>query len=136
MAEVGFRLKGSEHFQRGVERKVKGFHGAGFGRSKILLELRPAFFDGVEVRGIGWKVEQSGSGGGDSITNAVNFVGGKIVHDDNIARFELGTQGVVEESKKHVSVCSRLDCHRRNPAVDADRSKQCNGSPFGWGGVI
>ena len=102
----------------------------------MLFHLRPAFFDGVEVRRIGRKVKQFRSGGCDSIPDPVNFVSGKVVHYDNITRLELGTQGVVEEREKYVGVGCRFDCHRRNPAFDTNCAEHRHRSPSSRRGIV
>ena len=102
----------------------------------MLLELRPAFLDGVEVRGVRRQVEQFCTGGGDSLPNTLDFVSGKIVHDDNIAVLELGAQCVIQERKKDIGIGRCFNSHRGNPSFDADCAEHGQSSPTSWGGVV
>ena len=45
-------------------------HGSGFESLEMLLELRPAQFNGIEIRGVGRKVAQRSSRGFDALPHA------------------------------------------------------------------
>ena len=102
----------------------------------MLFDLCPAFFDGVEVRGIGRQVEQFRSGSRDSLPNTLDFVSGKIVHHDNIAWLELRTQSMIQEREKDIRIGRRFNGHRGDPTLDADSAEHRQSSPAGWGGVV
>lgn len=121
-----FRGEGTEGVGESV---LEGRQGAGFEYAQSLFELRPAFFDGVEVGRVRWQIEQCCPGLPNTLGHAVDLVRGQVVHDNNLAGPELGTKNVLEVSQEDVSVGSRFDRHGGDPAGNTDRTQHAQGSP-------
>jgi hypothetical protein len=60
--------------------------------SEPLFDFAPHVFNGVEIRGIGWQIEESGSDRLNGFTHAHNLVCGQIIHDHQIVRLQCGRQ--------------------------------------------
>jgi len=74
MAEAGLNIVSRDRLESVGEAALQPEHGAGLGRSEQLLDLGPAFFNGIEVRRVGWQIAQPGSGVFDEIAHARDLV--------------------------------------------------------------
>ena len=88
---------------------------AAFRRSA--LSLQKAISIGLKSGRIGREKEQAGSGLFDRLTDAGYPVGGKIVHDDEVARPKLGRQHLLGISQEGGSVHRPVEQHRRCQSV-------------------
>ena len=68
------------------------FHGALGGLAQVRLELGEGHLDWVEVRAVGREEEEFGAGRFDPVADLLSLVAGQVVHDDDVARSQLGDQ--------------------------------------------
>lgn len=64
--------------------------GCGLGPSEQRLQLGKDLLDCVQVRRVGWQVEQASAGGLNRLAHTGNLVGGEVIEDKNIALGEGG----------------------------------------------
>lgn len=69
------------------------------------FEFGPGLFDGVQVRGVGRRVQHRSPAGMDPLAYAIDLVGAEvvgaeIVHDDHMAGAQLGAQHLVQKGEK------------------------------------
>ena len=114
----------------------QGEYRTGLGGSQSLFYLSPALFNGVEVRRIGWQVQQQCTGSLDLFAHALHLVRRQIVHHHHVARFQLRTKGVFEISSKDIAVGGRLDRHRGDPPGAANRAQQSERAPAAAGRAL
>jgi hypothetical protein len=88
-----------------------------------LFELGPCFLDGIEVGRVRRQIEQLGSGALDALAHTGYLVRTEIVHDHPIARSQRGAENMVQVSKEDFSICSRLDGHGGDHAVETHRTQ-------------
>ena len=88
-----------------VEGSFGGFSQEGF-------ELGEDLLDGIEVGTVGREIEESGSDLFDSLANALDFVGGEIVHEDDVSRGERRDQLLADVGEKELAVDRPVDDQR------------------------
>lgn len=104
MAEiVGGALwcEGSESFSKSL---LEGNDGASFERAELLLHLGPTLLDGVEVRRVGRQVTERSPGLLDEFSDAIHFVRSQVIHDDQLAGFQLWAENLFQISQEDVSI--------------------------------
>ena len=101
---------------------------SGGGARKKGLELGEGHFDGIEVGAVGRQVAQACAGGFDGLSDAMDFVGRQIVHDDDLARPQLGDERLFDIGEKGLAVHRAIQDHGRGDAVAAQ--------PCGEGGCF
>jgi hypothetical protein len=79
-----------------VDSVPEDVYGAGRGGAEQGLELGKGVLDRVQVRAVGRQVEQAGAGGRDRRANALDLVGGEVVHHDEIAGAQGRRQGLLD----------------------------------------
>ena len=84
-------------------------------RSKF--DFGEGHFDRVEVGRIGRQVEQDGACGLDERTHTGDFVGGQVVHDDDVALGEGRNQFLFEPGQKDFTVHRTIEDVRRGDGV-------------------
>jgi hypothetical protein len=104
----------------GVERPPR----ACLGFAQRRLHCRPTRFDGRQVRRVGQQIEQTGPAAGDRLLATKSFVRPQLVHYDEIARGQRGTQHRLDVGAKDVRVSRAVDGHHRVQAVDAQGPQQ------------
>src|ERR1700693_1801950 len=62
------------------------------------FELGKGGLDRVEIRAVGWQVEQPGAGVFDCLADPGDLVGTEIVHDDDVATYQRGNQNLLNNS--------------------------------------
>src|SRR4051812_31128084 len=96
MGEKVCTVAWEEGVECGVEFFNQGAEGSCGGGAQMGFEFGEGQFDGIEVRAVGWQMQELGStafhGGGDGGT----FVGGQMVGDDQIAGLQSRSQALLE----------------------------------------
>lgn len=137
MTEVGLSLVGGEVGERGGDSWLQRGHGTGLGRTQILLELRPALFNRVEVGRVRWQIQQACSGGLDQCAHARHFVRGQIVHHYAVAWPQVRAQHLFQIRQEHVAIGGRFNGHGGHPTGDRHRAQQRQRAPTSSGhGVV
>lgn len=129
MAEVVSGVLGCEGGERFVKGLLKGGDGTSLEGPQFLFHLCPALFDGIEIGRIGRQVAESGAGLLNELAYTVHFVGAQIIHDHELAGFQLRTEYVSEISQEDIAIGGRLNGHSGHPSGNTDGSQQCQGSP-------
>ena len=101
----------------GVERLTR----ARLGLAQRRFDLRPAGFDGRQVRRVGRQIEQTRPASGQRLLDAHRVMGPQIVHHDNIPRGQRGAQHLLDIGAKDLRVGRAVDGHHRLEALDAQR---------------
>lgn len=112
---------------------LQGNNGTGFESAKLLFHLCPAFFNGVEVRGIGRQIAERSAGVLDKFSDAVHPVSAQVVHNDQLTGFQVRTQNVLQIGEKNITVGGGFYGHDSYPAGKADGSQYCQGAPSAGG---
>ena len=104
MAEIVggvLRCEGSESLAKSL---LEGSDRTGFESPELLLHLSPALLDGVEVGRVGRQVTERGPGLLDEFSDAVHFVSSEVIHDDQLAGFQLWAEDLFQISQEDVSI--------------------------------
>ena len=70
----------------------------------MTLQLGEDLLDRVEVRRVGWKVEQLGAHRLDGLAHAGHLVSAEVVHDHRVAPLQHGHQGVGDVGPEALAV--------------------------------
>lgn len=90
------------------------------------FELREEHLDGVEVGRIRRQVEEAGVFVLNRLPDAVDLMGGQIIHDDDVAGAERWGQAFFDIDFEDVAVHRTIDDQRRNdPVVAQAGDKGC-----------
>jgi hypothetical protein len=98
-----------------------------------VFEFRPSQFDGIQVGGIGWQVQQFGSRRLDQLPPPAHLVGAEVVHDHHVARVQRRAQHLFHLGKKDVSLRGFLDGHGRQQAAQAQGAADGQDLPMALG---
>ena len=129
---VGGRY-GVEHSLHGLPEDIPG---ARLERSKQLLDLAENEFDRIEVGAVRRQIDQIRLARFNQFSNTNTFVAGEVVHDDNVARFELSNQHLFDECFEDVTVDGPID-HGGTPySLDVQCRDQCGGLPVPVRGLV
>jgi len=83
------------------------------GRAKVLFDLRPGFFDGIEIGRVGRQIEHFRSPRLDPFAHPVDLVRTEVVHHHHVAGSERGAQDMFDVGEEDIGVGRFLDGHRR-----------------------
>ena len=97
------------------------------------LELGEGHFDGIEVGTVWGQVSQARAGGLDRLSDAVDFMSGQIVHDDDVARPQLGNERLFDIGEKGLAVHRAVEDHGRSDAVVTQPGSEGGGFPMAMG---
>ena len=123
MAEIVGGVLGRNSGEGFGECLLEGSDGTGLESAQPLFDLRPALFDRVEVGRVGRQVAERGSGLFDEFSYAIDFMSSQIVHNNQLARFQLRTKDVFQISQEDIAVGGGLNGHSGHPAGNTDRSQ-------------
>lgn len=129
MMKVVGGILGSEGGERFLEGLLKGGDRTGLKSAELLFELRPALFDRVEVGGVRRQVAKRGAGLLDDLSHTVHFVSSQIVHNNQLAGFQLWTKNVFQVSQEDIAISGRLDGHGGYPSGNTHCSQQSQSPP-------
>jgi hypothetical protein len=129
MAEVVGGVLGSECGECFVKGLLKRGDRAGFESPQLLFHLCPALFNGIEIGRIGRQIAESGASLFDEFAYTVHLVGAQIIHDHQLAGFQLRTKDMSEISQEDIAIGGRLNRHSGYPSGNTDGSQQCQGPP-------
>lgn len=87
----------AQGFDEAIERALGGL-------AKSSLEFGKGHFDGIEIRTIGWEVEQGGSGRSDRLGDPFDLMSGEVIADDQITRNEFRSEDFAQVSQEGRSV--------------------------------
>src|SRR6516162_3876045 len=93
-------------------------------RTQDLLDLRPSWFDRIQVGRVRWQVQQACAAGLNPFPHSGHLMGGKIVHDDHLARPKPGTQDLLHISQENVPIGGLGNGHRRLQTPRGQRGKE------------
>ena len=80
------------------------WHRARGGRSQERLQLGEGLLDRVEVRAVGWEVEQTRAGRLDGLPHAGHLVDAQVVENDRVAALQHRDQGIGDVSQEAPAV--------------------------------
>jgi hypothetical protein len=112
---------------------VEGFACSRFCGTEQYFEFAPGLFDGVEVGRVRRQVEQIGTRGVDAFANALHFVRGEVVHDDQVSGLQLRAEDRVEVGEEDLGVGGGLNRHRGDHASEAYRAQDGEDLPVAFG---
>jgi len=115
--------------ESGRQGSLQSRHRASLMSTKMLFELSPATFDGIEVGRIGWQGGEPGTGGLDPRADPLDLVSRQIVHDYHLARPELRAQHLFQIGEKDIAIGRGFDGHGRHPTTQADGAQHGEGPP-------
>lgn len=84
-----------------------------------MFELCEDLLDGIEVRAVGRQEQEAGTSGADCGPDGSVFMAGEIVHDDDVAGRERGTQLLLDPSREGCSVDRLIEDERSIDPVAA-----------------
>lgn len=122
--------EGSEELADSVP---EGFDGARGGGSEERLELGESVLDRVQVRTVGRQIEELGARGLDRFAHAFDLVRAEIVEHDDVARTQLGRQGLLDIGQEARAVDRAVEDAGRRKAVVAQRGDDRRGFPMAVG---
>jgi hypothetical protein len=108
---------------------IQGLQGTGFEFAQMLFDDRPAGLDGIEVRRVGWKVEEFSTGGCNQGSDAIHLMGGQIVHHHHLPGLQCRAKYLSDVGQEDIAVGGRLHRHPGLPSLDADSAQHGEGSP-------
>lgn len=109
--------------------------GASLGGAEGGFDFAPHFFDRVEIRGVGREEEHLGSGLGNEFERWFTLVRREVVHDDEVARPEGGTEDFGNVGAEDFGVGRSGDAHASCGAVQANGGDHGGGLPMAAGGA-
>lgn len=118
--------EGVESFGDGVKEFIESTSG---GLAEVGFEFCECHLDGVEIWAVRRQVTHGGSLGGDEFFDALNFMGGKIVEDDDVAFLEFGTENLLEVGREDVGVDRPFDQERSLDALSTQGGDEGGGLP-------
>jgi len=127
------RGEGSESFAQSL---LEGIDGTGSESAELLLHLGPALLNGVEVGRVGRQVTERGPGLLDEFSDAIHFVSSQVIHDDQLAGFQLWAKNLFQISQKDISIGGRLNGHDGHPTGNADGSQYGQCAPVTGGNSL
>ena len=136
MAEIVGGVLGGEGSESFAKSLLEGGDGTGLESAELLFHLRPALLDGVEVGRVGRQVAERSAGLLDEFSDAVHFVSSQIVHDDQLAGFQLWTKDLFQVSQEDIAVGGRLNGHDGHPSGNADCSQYSQCAPSAGGNSL
>ena len=107
--------------------------GAGLCTAEPLFDFAPHLFDGVEVRGVGWKEKHLGSGLFYQGESLFAFVGSKVIHHHDVSLAQGGTKDPTDILPEHLCVGGSFNSHAGIGTIQADRSQDGGGVPMAMG---
>jgi hypothetical protein len=93
------------------------------------FELGKGELDRVEIRAVGWQVEQPGAGVFDCLADPGDLVGTEIVHDDDVATDQRGNQNLLDIGKEQLAIDRSVEHARGDQAILAQASNEGGGVP-------
>jgi hypothetical protein len=81
------------------------------------FEFGEGQFNRVQIRTVGWQVEQLGAARLDRLANAGNLVRAQIVHDDDIATGQRRRQHLLDIGKERLSIDRSIEHAGSDQAV-------------------
>lgn len=114
-----------------AESLLEGNDGASFESAELLLHLGPALLDGVEVGRVGRQVTKRSAGLLNELSNAVHFMSFQVIHDDQLAGFQLRTKNLFQIGP----IGGRLNGHS-HPTGNAHRSQYSQCAPVAGGNSL
>lgn len=136
MAEIVGGVLGCEGSESVAKSLLEGKDGTSFESAELLLHLGPALLDGVEVGRVGRQVTERSSGLLDEFSDAVYFVSSQVIHDDQLAGFQLWAKNLFQISQEDVSIGGRLNGHNGHPAGNTDCSQYSQCAPVTGGNSL
>ena len=100
---------------------------------RVALSLEKAISMGLRSGRIRRQIEQGCAGLFDGGTNAGDLVGGQVIHDDDVARRQLGHQHVGHIGAEGVPVHRPIEQHGRAQAAQAQAGGEGRGLPMAMG---
>ena len=93
------------------------------------LELGEGILDGIEIGTVRRQVEQRCPACFDRLSDAVDLVGGQIVHDDDVGRPQERGQHLLAPSPEDLAVHRPVEQHRGDEAGTGQPADEGNGLP-------
>lgn len=84
--------------------------------ANVLLREAPASFDRIEVGRIGRKKLDAGTACFDESRDARVFVSLRVIHDDHVARTQLGSELSTNPRREALAVCGFEHRAKRDPS--------------------
>ena len=124
-AFVGFEL-----LQRIGGGSFECIEGSRSGLAHMRLKLCEGVFDRIEVGTVGRQLAEFGTAGFNSLPDTCDFVGGQIVHDDDVVGAQRWRQHLLDPGQKGLSVHRSVEKHRRNEACKREAADKSGGLPM------
>ena len=118
------------------DRRIEGVCGSGFEVAKNLLEFGPRLFDGIQIGGVGRKVEQFCLALFDALPDTIDFVRAEIIHDQHIAGLQSWAQNLVQKAEEDFSICGCFNGHGGNDAARAHGAQKRKNLPTAFRGSL
>lgn len=98
-----------------------------------MFEFGENLFDGVQVRGVFGQEEELGSCLSDCMPDSLAFVASKIVHDNDLARFQRRDQTVLDPGEEHLAIDRAIEEAGSLYPIVAKRRDKGHGPPSAKG---
>lgn len=130
MSEPSFSVFWSDAFQRLAGGLIEQFFASGLGGSQNLLELRPSFFDWVEIGRIGRKIEELRACCLDLLLDAWHLVRTQVVHHHHVTRSQRRNQKMLDIGAKDLAVGGGGNGHGSHHAGQPQSGNQGDHAPM------
>ena len=85
-----------------------------------MFEFGPGLLNGIQVRRVGWKIQQLSAAFFDALAHAIHFVAAQVVHHHYIAGSQLRAQAAIQIGQEDFPVGGGLDGHGGDHAACAE----------------
>ena len=119
-----------------IDCRQEGFMGSGFCLSQVGFYFRPHGFNGIEIRAVSRKEEESGSLGLDEVFGLDIPMRSEVVTDDNVVWLEGWTEHMPHIFSKDFGVRGSLDDHAGCLTGEANGPQHRRGLPMTAGSMV
>ena len=119
MTDVVGALFGSEQVQGAPDEIPEGVDGSGLGLPQQLFEFGECHLDRIEIWRVLRQIAQFRTDGFDRFFDAGDHVGPQIIHHDDIAAVEYGSQALLNISQKDFSIHGSVNHQWRRHCIAA-----------------
>src|SRR3712207_3884768 len=98
MLEESTGVPGADHRQRQTDRLDQGFFRPGLSFTHEPLDLREGLLNRVEIRRVGWQVDELATSLLDQLSYPLSLVGAQVVHHNHLTLTQCGSQDLLHIS--------------------------------------
>lgn len=124
------RILGCDPGEGGADRLHEFGSGSGLGAAEHGFDFAPHLLDRVEVGRVGRQEENLGTGAVDEGKGSLAFMGTEVVHHDDVAWTQRGSQDFAYVGVEHLRIGRSFDRHTGSGAIQAQGADHRRGLPM------